>query len=190
MFPYISLPDRHRTIIYTAPYSMVKIGLFSDTHGYADAQLPDLFADCHEVWHAGDIGPGSVLEPFLEKWVVRAVYGNIDAHETRLQYPEDQRFEIDGLKVWMTHIVGPAGKYTSRIRKGLETFRPGLLVCGHSHILKVMPVPSFGLLHMNPGAAGRHGFHRIRTALRFEIEAGRVQNLEVIELGLRGRSAQ
>lgn len=164
-----------------------KIGLLSDTHGYLDPQIFELFKDCHEIWHAGDIGTEAVADALEERFPMRAVYGNIDDAKLRARYPEHQQFEREGLRIWITHIAGAAGRYQSRIRAGIQSFSPGLLVCGHSHILKVMPVPAFGLLHINPGACGRHGFHKIRTVLRFEIERGKVQRMEAIELGPRSR---
>ena len=166
---------------------VIKIGLLSDTHGFVDPQLFDLFASCDEVWHAGDIGSAEVADTLEERFSFRAVYGNIDDASLRVRFAENQRFEIDGLKVWMTHIAGAPGRYNARVRSGLKADSPGLFVCGHSHILKVMPVPAYRMLHINPGACGRHGFHKIRTAIRFEIEKSQVQNLEVIELGLRGQ---
>ncbi len=164
----------------------MRIGLLSDTHGYLDPTILEHFAGCDEVWHAGDVGEDGVLESLEAFKPLRAVYGNIDGTEIRRKLPLNELFEAGGMKVLITHIGGYPGRYTPRVRKLLDEERPGLYVCGHSHILKVMMDKSRGVLHMNPGACGRHGFHRMRTVLRFQIERGRVDNLEVIELGLRG----
>lgn len=166
---------------------MKKIGLLSDTHSYLDPKVFDHFAACDEVWHAGDIGDPSVADQLEEAFAFRAVYGNIDEAALRHRYPENCLFTIAGLKVLMTHIGGYPGRYTARVKKLLTEQQPQLYICGHSHILKVMPDPQRGLLHMNPGACGRHGFHKMRTLLRFTIEEGQIGNVEVIELGLRGK---
>ena len=163
----------------------MKIGLLSDTHGYLDPALLDHFADCDEIWHAGDVGDPSVLDRLEAQKPVRGVSGNIDDTTVRRRLPEDLRFTVNGLSVFMTHIGGYPGRYTARVKSILQTERPDLYICGHSHILKVMMDKSVGTLHMNPGACGRHGFHRMRTALRFSIDQGKVTGLEVIELGLR-----
>jgi putative phosphoesterase len=165
----------------------MKIGLLSDTHSYLDPTLFDHFADCDEVWHAGDVGDPSVLTQLEAFKPVRGVYGNIDDQAIQQRLPLDNVFTVEGLKVVMTHIGGYPGRYTSRVRQLLDEQQPGLYICGHSHILKVMMDKKRGILHMNPGACGRHGFHRMRTALRFSVSAGRVENLEVLELGLRGK---
>lgn len=166
---------------------MTRIGLLSDTHSYLDPTLKNHFADCDQLWHAGDIGDPAVLDE-LKRWnpTVRLVYGNIDDTTLRARLPLNLEFTVEDLSVFMTHIGGYPGRYTARVRKVLDERRPGLYICGHSHILKVMPDKKRGLLHMNPGACGRHGFHRMRTALRFGIDDGRIVHLEVIELGLRG----
>jgi putative phosphoesterase len=162
------------------------IGLLSDTHSHLDPTLFDHFADCDELWHAGDVGAVSVLDRLAEFKPVRGVYGNIDDQSVRSRLPLDQRFSVGGLSVFMTHIGGYPGHYTSRVRQILDVLRPDLYICGHSHILKVVPDKKRGCLHLNPGASGRHGFHRMRTALRFRIDAGKIKQLEVLELGLRG----
>ncbi|WP_053406000.1 metallophosphoesterase [Persicobacter sp. CCB-QB2] len=165
----------------------MKIGLLSDTHGFLDERVFEYFKDCDEVWHAGDIGDWELLEQLEDFKPLRAVYGNIDGGKLRQELPEDLFFEVEGLKVWMTHIGGYPGKYAARVRNILKSQgAPDLFICGHSHILKVMADPKFGnMLCMNPGAAGRHGFHKVRTLLRFEVNAGRPEKLEVIELGAR-----
>ncbi|MDK2841461.1 MAG: uncharacterized protein PWQ17_966 [Anaerophaga sp.] len=164
---------------------MRKIGLLSDTHGYLDARLFELFKDVDEVWHAGDIGSGNILSDLESFKICRAVYGNIDDWDIRMQIPEHQRFECEGLRVWMTHIGGYPGKYSPKVKHELIKNPPGLFISGHSHILKVMNDKKLGLLHINPGAAGKSGLHYIRTAVRFVIDNGEVKNLEVIELGKR-----
>ncbi len=167
----------------------MKILLLSDTHGYMDADILAHVAEADEVWHAGDIGPGSILEQLAARKPLRAVWGNIDDTRLRREVPEDFLFEIEGLKVYMTHIGGYPGRYSPHARKVLDANGAAqLFVCGHSHILKVMPDRKRKLLHMNPGACGIYGFHKVRTMLRFEVNAGKVERLEAIELGLRGRA--
>jgi putative phosphoesterase len=164
----------------------MKIGLLSDTHSYLDPKVFHHFKDCDEVWHAGDIGNQEVLDQLEAFKPLRIVYGNIDDHQLRARTPLNAVFIVDGLKVYITHIGGYPGRYTPRVRKILDEEKPGLYICGHSHILKIMPDPKRGLIHMNPGACGKHGFHKLRTLIRFRIEAGKLHDVEVIELGLRG----
>lgn len=164
----------------------MRIGLLSDTHSYLDPSLFEYFQHCDEVWHAGDVGNSAVLDALQAFKPVRGVYGNIDDATIRERLPLNNFFELEGLSVLITHIGGYPGRYTGRLKKLLEEYNPELYICGHSHILKVMPDEKQGLLHLNPGACGKHGFHRMRTALRFSVADGRVKNLEVIELGLRG----
>jgi len=166
---------------------MLRIGLLSDTHGYLDAFVFDFFAPCQEIWHAGDIGDAAILDRLEAFRPLRAVYGNIDGEEIRRRCPEDLRFTLEGVDVWMTHIGGYPGRYNPRVRAVMKENPPGLFICGHSHILKVMPDKRYGLLHINPGACGNHGFHRMRTALRFSLDNGQVKDLEVVELGERGK---
>jgi putative phosphoesterase len=164
----------------------MKIGLLSDTHSYLDDRILALLQGCDEIWHAGDFGTAAVSERLAEVAPIRGVYGNIDAADVRALHPKNLRFDCEGLDVLMTHIGGYPGKYAPEVRAMLKEHPPGLFICGHSHILKVMPDPKNGnLLHLNPGAAGRHGFHQMRTMLRFEVLAGKVQHLQVIELGKR-----
>jgi len=168
---------------------MHKIGLLSDTHGWLDPRIPEYFAGVDEIWHAGDIGDLRVMEPLEAMKPVVAVYGNIDSPTLRHRYPEEVWVEREGVKIWMLHIGGYPGRYAApvlaRLTGGDPT--PDLFICGHSHIAKVQRDERFGgMLTMNPGAAGRHGLHRMRTVFRFALEAGRVRDLEVIELGLRG----
>jgi len=139
-----------------------------------------------EIWHAGDIGDMTILDSLksFEK-PLRIVYGNIDDKQMRNAVPRDEIFICEELKVYMTHIGGYPGRYTKRVKADLEKEKPGLYICGHSHILKVMPDKEIGHLHMNPGACGVVGFHKFRTLLRFEIDKGKISNLNAIELGLR-----
>ena len=165
----------------------MRVALISDTHGYMGPEILEVVASADEVWHAGDIGDRSVTDALRNLVPLRAVYGNIDGGDLRVEYPEDAVFMVEGLSVVMTHIAGSPGKYNPRVRKLVEEQRPGLLVCGHSHILKVQRDPVWGHLHMNPGAAGHHGFHVIRTMLTFRIEEGKISDLAVVEFGRRGR---
>lgn len=166
----------------------MKILLLSDTHSYLDPALEKHAKAADEIWHAGDIGEISLLDELRSWGTVRAVYGNIDASDVRQEVPEHNIFEVDGLKVWMTHIGGYPPKYRPEIKKELEVIKPGLFICGHSHILKAIPDKQRRLIHLNPGAAGVHGFHKIRTAMRFEIDDASLTKLEVVELGLRGKA--
>lgn len=168
----------------------VKIGLLSDTHGWLEERVFHHFANCDEIWHAGDIGTSSLTDRLAAFKPLRAVFGNIDGAELRRTYPENQHFSITGLKVFMTHIGGYPGKYPARIREQIEAEKPGLFICGHSHILKVMPDKQYNLLHINPGAAGNHGFHRVKTLVRFEVENGKIGQLQAIELGPRSISPE
>ncbi len=161
---------------------MTRIGLLSDTHGYLDPRILEHFKDCDEVWHAGDIGTLEVLEQLERFKKTRAVWGNIDGHQIRTACDEHERFSVEGLDVWITHIGGYPGRYDKRVRDEIRSNPPGLFITGHSHILKVMRDPRLKLLHMNPGAAGKHGFQKVRTVLRFSIENGKPSDLEVIEL--------
>lgn len=159
----------------------MRIGLLSDTHGWLDPKLLEFFEGCDEVWHCGDIGTMEVAEELERHFIVRAVYGNIDGGMMRRVYPEIDVFTCEGVKVLMTHIGGYPGHYDMRIKSRLLQERPKLFVCGHSHIAKVMYDRKLACLHINPGAAGRYGFHKVRTAVRFVIEAGEIKDLELIE---------
>ncbi|TGE28017.1 metallophosphoesterase family protein [Hymenobacter metallicola] len=164
---------------------MRKIGLLSDTHSYWDERILHHLQGCDEIWHAGDFGTAAVIEALETVAPLRGVYGNIDGRDVRQTQPLVQNFEIEGLHVLMTHIGGYPGHYSPAARSLVAQERPGLFISGHSHILKVMPDPKLGLLHLNPGAAGMHGFHKVRTMLRFAVADGKVQDLQAIELGLR-----
>jgi hypothetical protein len=159
---------------------MIKIGLLSDTHGFFDPGLKEFFTDCGEIWHAGDIGSISTADEISFFKPLRAVYGNIDGKDVRIVYPEHLRFTCEGVDVWLTHIGGYPGHYDSRVRDKIRSNPPG-----HSHILKVMPDKKLGLLYINPGAAGKTGFHQIRTAVRFIIDGSQIKDIEVIELEKR-----
>lgn len=162
---------------------MKKILLLSDTHSYIDDQIMKYVRQADEVWHAGDIGDTIVTDTIQKEKPLRAVFGNIDNHEVRKEFPLHNRFMCEGVAVWITHIGGYPGKYNLEIREEINKNPPKIFICGHSHILKVMPDKKLGLIHMNPGAIGKHGFHQVRTMLRFEIDGEKIQNLEVIEVG-------
>ncbi len=162
----------------------MRIGLLADTHGYFDKSLTNYLEECDEIWHAGDWGPG-VLEELEKLKPIRGVYGNIDGRSIRDVFPRDLSFECEGLRVFMTHIGGYPGRYNKRVKKILLEERPGLFICGHSHILKVIYDQQLEILHMNPGACGRHGFHQVRTIIRFSISSSKVSDAEVVELGPR-----
>ena len=166
---------------------MLRILLLSDTHSYVDDSILSHAANADEIWHAGDFGNMEIVEQLRKVKPLRGVWGNIDGREIRTEFPLDNRFTIEGLNVWMTHIGGYPGHYERRVRTLLTTHRPGLFICGHSHILRVMRDPKFDMLCMNPGAAGISGFHKMRTMLRFEIHNSAIGRVEAIELGLRGK---
>lgn len=167
--------------------NLKKIGLLSDTHSYIDDNILSYFKDCDEIWHAGDIGELAVADKIENFKTFRCVYGNIDGAKTRRAFPLDLRFEVEGLDVLMTHIGGYPGRYNKRVTQIFEDNPPGLFICGHSHIMKVIMDKKYNFLHINPGACGHHGFHKMRTMARFSIEKGRILDLQVIELGIRGR---
>jgi putative phosphoesterase len=164
---------------------MIKIGLLSDTHGNLDYHLFEYFKDCDEIWHAGDIGDLKVSEELSQFKPFKAVYGNIDGPAIRQIYPENLRFISEEMEIWIKHIGGYPGKYDSSIRKEIMADPPGLFISGHSHILKVMFDKKLNLLHINPGAAGKTGLHKIRTAVRFTIDKRKIKDLEIIELDRR-----
>lgn len=164
---------------------MIKIGLLSDTHGDIDPKIYSYFEAVDEIWHAGDIGSLAVLDELRKFKPTRAVYGNIDEPIIRREAPEFLRFELEGVEVLMTHIAGKPGKYSPKVLEELTKKSPKLFVCGHSHILLVKMDPRFSMLWMNPGACGYKGFHDVKTILRFELDQGKIQHLEAIELGPR-----
>lgn len=160
---------------------MIKIGLLSDTHGEVPDKIFDFFAACDQVWHAGDIGNVQLLDRLEQFFTLRAVYGNIDGVEIRSRCQETHIETVEGLKMMMMHIGGYPGRYMPQARKLVLREKPGLFISGHSHILKVMYDKKMNCLHVNPGAAGNSGFHQKITMVRFDVDAGRVQNLEVFE---------
>jgi len=159
-----------------------KIGLMSDTHSYLHPQVFRYFEEVDEIWHAGDIGNVELADKLEAFKPFRAVYGNIDGADIRIRYPETLRFNVEGVEVMMTHIGGYPGKYAPGVKEQLKQHPAKLFICGHSHILKVMPDAALHLLHMNPGACGQQGWHKVKTLLRFQVDAGNIQQLEVIEL--------
>ena len=168
---------------------MTRIGLISDTHGFLDEKVFDYFKDCDEVWHAGDFGVG-VAEK-LSQWLsgdkkpIKGVFGNIDGQEIRYEFPEQLVFTCEQVKVMIRHIGGAPPTYNPETRKELGTHRPKLFISGHSHILKVIYDDKINCLHINPGAAGNQGWHKVRTIIRFAIDGSDIKNCEVIELGKR-----
>jgi len=166
---------------------LTRILLLSDTHGHMDERILSYVREADEVWHAGDIGSFDVTDQISALKPLRAVHGNIDDTRIQTEFPRDQYFNCEEVSVWMTHIGGYPGRYNQRVREVLTQLRPNIYVCGHSHILKVMPDKKHDLIHMNPGACGRQGLHSVRTMLRFVIHQTEIKNLEVIELGTRGK---
>ena len=160
---------------------MKKILLLSDTHSFIDEKILKYVSQADEVWHAGDIGDLRVTDSIRQLKPLKAVYGNIDGAAIRTEFPLNNRFMCEGVDVWITHIGGYPGRYSPAIKEEIKVNPPRLFICGHSHILKVMNDKKLNLLHMNPGAVGKHGFHQVRTMLRFEIEGEEIKNLEVIE---------
>lgn len=166
---------------------MRKIGLIADTHNYLDPQVGEYFQDRDEIWHAGDFGQIELADKLEEIAPVVGVYGNIDGADIKAKYPLHQRFEMEEVDVWMTHIGGVPGRYCIPIRQEIENNPPDLFICGHSHILKIARDHELGnMLYMNPGAAGKHGFQIYRTIVRFTLNTGRIEDVEVINLGKRG----
>jgi len=171
---------------------LTRIGLISDTHGYLDEAVFKHFEKCDEVWHIGDFGDIELADRLSSHWSdgdrqtnVRGVYGNIDGHDIRTVYPEQLVFMCEEVKVMIRHIGGSPPKYNPETRKELAIHQPQLFISGHSHILKVMYDEKINCLHMNPGAAGKHGWHKVRTLIRFSINGKEMKDCEVIELGKR-----
>ncbi len=161
---------------------MKKIGLLSDTHAYWDDRYLKHFSDCDEVWHAGDIGSMEIIDNFRKEKIFRAVHGNADGQEIRRECPKDLRFSLENVDVWITHIGGYPGKYAPEVTPKIFIDPPKLFICGHSHILKVKYDKTLQLLHINPGAAGKQGWHQVRTLVRFKLEDSNIYDLEIIEL--------
>jgi putative phosphoesterase len=168
----------------SANQNMTKIGLLSDTHSYLDPRIFQHFEECDELWHAGDFGNMELIDKLKEFKPLRGVYGNIDGANIRAEMPLDLRFECEGMPVFMTHIGGYPGRYHPRVGKILRDEPPegGLFISGHSHILKVMPDKNLNFLHINPGACGNEGWHKIKTVIRFNVDAGQIKELQVIEM--------
>ena len=167
---------------------MTRIGLISDTHGYLDKNIIDHFSQCHEIWHAGDFGNIDIADELMKSTglPLKGVYGNIDGYDIRSVYPEDLIWNCEGVKVYMKHIGGYPGKYAHGIKSTVVKDGVKLFISGHSHILKIMYDDKLQCLHMNPGAAGNQGWHKIRTVIRFTIDGSNIKDCEVIELGMRG----
>ena len=164
---------------------MKQIGLISDTHSYLDPKVFEYFESCDEIWHAGDFGSIKVYDDLAAFKPIKGVYGNIDGREIRLCCPLNQMFECEGHKIYMTHIGGYPGKYQQQARLRIIEYSPDIFICGHSHILKIIPDKQFNLLHINPGAAGNTGFQQVRTLVRFKLSPGKITDMEVIELGMK-----
>lgn len=163
---------------------MKTIGILSDTHSCWDDRYSTHFAGCDEIWHAGDVGDISIINRLKEVApIVRAVSGNIDHGMVRRLCPETLTFEVEGLRVWMTHIGGYPGKYSPGVISILRNEKIDIMVAGHSHILKVIPDRQLNLLHINPGAAGYHGWQKVRTLIKLQLDGGKIIGLDVIELG-------
>ncbi len=165
----------------------MRIGLISDTHGWMDDRILHHLSGVDEIWHAGDIGDLAVTDALARVAPVRAVYGNIDDHRIRATFPDRAIWNCEGMQFEMLHIGGRPGAYARGVLAGLQERHPNVFICGHSHILRVERDLRWGGLYMNPGAAGIHGFHAVRTLLRFELLSGQIQHLEVVELGPRTR---
>lgn len=166
-----------------------RIGLISDTHGWLDKAVFKYFEECDEIWHAGDIGTLDLIDELASFKPIKAVFGNIDDYKIRSAHPENQRFMCEGVDVWITHIGGRPGNYALPVRKIMAVNPPRLFICGHSHLCLVTMDQKGKFLYMNPGAAGRHGFHKMRTILRFSIDGPQIKDLQVIELGPRSSEA-
>lgn len=165
---------------------MTRIGLISDTHNFLDPAVFEHFKNCDEIWHAGDFGSAEIAEVLKKYKPLRGVYGNIDGYDIKSVYPEQLVFNCEDVKVMMRHIGGYPPKYNAETKKELLIQKPQLFISGHSHILKIMYDEKLKCLHINPGAAGKHGWHKMRTLVRFAIDAKNILDCEVIELGTRG----
>lgn len=160
---------------------MKRIGLLSDTHGWLNPAVFEFFKDCDEIWHVGDIGSTDVADSLSAFKPLRAVYGNIDDQKIRLMFPKINIFTVENVKVMMTHIGGYPGRYEPGIKELIIKEKPNIFISGHSHILKVMNDHELHLLHINPGAAGNSGFHKVITMLRFQIDGSEIKNMELYE---------
>ena len=166
---------------------MKKILVLSDTHGYIDSRIEEYAKNSDEVWHAGDFGSLEVLKKLKKISFLRGVYGNIDNHYLRISLSEFEIFEVEKLKVLLIHISGNSKNLSSKVDTLINSHKPNILVCGHSHILKIEYLKSKNILYLNPGAAGKYGFHKIRTMIKFEINNQSIDNMNVIELGKRSK---
>jgi len=168
---------------------MTHILLFSDTHNYFDPRIKPHIATANEIWHAGDIGSVNFFDELMKEFpekTFRVVNGNIDDSKTKITYPDEQLFFCEKVKVFITHIGGYPKHYAKGIKEKLKQIEPTLFVCGHSHILRVIYDKELSVLHMNPGAAGNHGFHQIKTFLKFDIDGSNITNLNIVEIAKRG----
>jgi putative phosphoesterase len=168
----------------------LKIGLISDSHSYFDHKSSSYLQDVDEIWHAGDVGDPAMLDLLPKGIPLRGVYGNIDDTAVRERFPEWLEFELEGVKVLMTHIGGRPPRYAKGVKERIRSSRPQLFICGHSHVCCVEVDPSLNCLYMNPGAVGQQGFHQMRTLLLFDLTEGKIANLRVVELGRRGAISQ
>jgi putative phosphoesterase len=162
---------------------MTRIGLLSDTHNYLDPAVVKYLNECDQIWHAGDIGTLAICDQLKKIKPLIAVYGNIDGQDIRKEYPKVQRFMCEGVDVLMTHIGGYPEKYNPEVRSLIMQKPPKLFICGHSHILKVIFDKKYQLLHINPGAAGNYGIHKVKTLVRFTIDKEDIKDMEVVEFG-------
>lgn len=162
---------------------MMRIGLISDTHGYLDPKVEKYFKECDEIWHLGDVGNIDVIKQLTKIKPVRGVYGNIDGQDIRKVFPKELKFTCEEVKVWLIHIGGYPNRYSKDVKERINFNAPDLFISGHSHILKVIYDKKLKLLHINPGAAGKSGFHKVKTLVRFTIDKKNIKDLEVIELG-------
>ena len=169
---------------------MKKIGLISDSHGYLDDNVLGHLVEVDEVWHAGDIGQEDVLHRLPMDSVKRIITGNIDDHPMQQKYPAELFFELEGMRILMIHIGGTPPRYAKGIKAKIQSLKPNVFVCGHSHICKVVYDRELECLYVNPGAIGNQGFHHMKTMLTFELDSGKVKNMCVVELGRRGKSPE
>lgn len=165
---------------------MTRIGLISDTHGFLDKSVFKHFEACDEIWHAGDFGNIGLADELAAFKPLKGVYGNIDGYDVRSQYPLQLQWNCEGVAVFMTHIGGYPGRYAKEVKQHLSTHPTQLFISGHSHILKIMYDDKYSCLHMNPGAAGNQGWHKVKTLVRFAIDGNQIKDCEVIEIGKRG----
>ena len=161
---------------------MKKISLLSDTHSVLDERFIPHLKDSDEIWHAGDIGSLDIYDKLNEISKVKAVYGNIDNHQIRITLASEAFFKCEGINIYMTHIGGYPGKYSKAVKEKIEKTKPDIFICGHSHILKVMNDKINNLLFINPGAAGNHGIHQVKTIVQFKIDEKKISDLKIIEL--------